>query len=265
MNLICKQSLVFLLFGAATICFVSCKDDPISKIGTNGFHPFAAYNIGTIDPNVGPQHNSFLHYFWDSVGTASSFNSLSSSVRAARFHHLLFRFLIDSTNIDTTMLNIDSTYISQLNLATNVYTTGSAVRARCDSIVTAMALSSDEDSACRAVIDTLYYESDNTTRTSSLNSMYTAWSYKWANIDNYGTNGNHDIVLGGFISVAIYSNAITVGGGIGGDPSRIADIADIAGFAIGYSSSSATTQRGKIVDGAKMADMLSSIFEGFPF
>ncbi len=95
--------------------------------------------------------------------------------------------------------------------------------------------------------------------------MYSAWQYEWANVDHYGNNGSHDYVLGGLISIAIYSNSFnnSLLGGHGQPPVKASDIADVAGWVVGFAASGGSLQNR--LDGANNLATVCSAIAGFFF
>ena len=87
-----SSSFISILTLAIFSLFSSCKDEPINRVSP-GIRPMTVpYELGTNDPQMGPVHYGFEHYLWDSIGSVISWNALSVSAQANRYHDLLITF-----------------------------------------------------------------------------------------------------------------------------------------------------------------------------
>lgn len=237
-----KHAVAFMAVLCASAIFISGCSHETTPVSSR-ILPTSAYSLSTSDPDeVGPIHNAFLIYLSDSIGSYSAFNLLPVSIQASRFEQLMSRFMLDSTNIDTSgITNIVAVYTSEDSLAqTGTYLSSTAPwQALMDSQITLASLAPDEDSSCRAVIDTLLGETSYSTRMASLTAMQSQWETKWATIDGYGTNGSHDYLLGVLVSIAVNSTYLWRSGGLGGPADGIwAAAADVAGGIFGFATGS---------------------------
>ncbi len=225
--------------------------------------PNSIYSLSTSDPaEVGTIHNAFIVYLSDSIGSYSGFNLLPVSTQASRFEQLMSQFILDSTNIDTTgITNIVAAYTSEDSLAqTGTYLSSTTPwQALMDSQITLASLAADEDSSCRAVVDTLLGETNFSTRMASLTAMQSQWEVKWATIDGYGTNGTHDYLLGVLVSIAVNSTMLWgTGGGLGGPTDGIlAAAADVAGGIFGFATGSGFI--GRFTNAFKVGSLWSAV------
>ncbi len=236
-----KRSVPVAVTACALAMLIGGCSHSVTPLNTQRNIPLSsAYTLSSTNPaTVGPIHDAFETYFFDSIGNVTTFKALSVDSQASRFSILLNRFLIDSTNIDTSGV---ATYIvseyktEESYAASGDYSNPAWMKERGDSIITTLGLAADEDSSCRALVDTLTYETDEATMTTSLQQMQSQWETRWSTIDGYGTNGTHDYVLGGMLSIAVYSNKLVGTGGEGGPSYGINTLlADAAGFDDGYS------------------------------
>jgi hypothetical protein len=239
--------LIVSIFTVTTVTvFSSCQETPPASTGSQRVMPLSAYTVSSTDPSiVGTIHNAFLSYFFDSIGSVSSFKSLSLDSQSSRFYELICRFMLDSTNVDTTgYYNLIATYKTEQGyVVAGDYANMSWIQSRADSLTTNLSLAADEDSSTKALIDTIAYETDNSTRSTSLSNMQTQWQNKWLTIDGNGTNGNHDYFLGAMCSVGVHSSQLWNTGGPGGGGVPPVDIGhiiacDAAGAAAGWQAGS---------------------------